>query len=406
MLIKIKDDDSELLRDLEQRAAGTGPAARQAANELRIRQAGHKGERESAYLIDFHFERSPNWAVIHDLRLEHDGRVAQIDHLLINRWLEIYVLETKHFHAGLKITENGEFLRWNAYRKTYEGMASPLEQNERHIAVLSDAVERLDWPQRMGMRIAPVFHSLVLVAPGARIDRSKGFDSSRVIKADLLRKQIDKDFQSEGTLSALFKTTTKLVSGSTVADVGKLLAALHRPLQRNPHGSAVETATASASEPSRASAVRIADAATPAAGGYAAAPRQQRIEPTLDAPSPAARAAPSPRPAPAQTPAPARQRVDPPPPVEPPPAAAVEPPPLPAQALEAAPACKHCGGVAGGILYGKFGYYFKCDACGDNTAIRFACQPGHKPRLRKDGLSFYRECADCRSSALYHRNRG
>ncbi|SDX20984.1 nuclease-related domain-containing protein [Lysobacter enzymogenes] len=110
MLIKIKDDDSALLKELELRAAGTGTAARQAATELRIRQAGLKGERDSAYHIDFHFERSPNWAVIHDLRLERDGRVAQIDHLLINRWLEIYVLETKHFHAGIKITSDGEFL--------------------------------------------------------------------------------------------------------------------------------------------------------------------------------------------------------------------------------------------------------------------------------------------------------
>jgi hypothetical protein len=45
------------------------------------------------------------------LRLEHNGRTAQIDHLLINRWMECYVLESKHFNAGLKITEDGEFMR-------------------------------------------------------------------------------------------------------------------------------------------------------------------------------------------------------------------------------------------------------------------------------------------------------
>src|SRR3546814_3876143 len=51
------------------------------------------------------------------------------------------------------------------------------------------------------------------------------------------------------------------------------------------------------------------------------------------------------------------------------------------------PACKECAARAGAILHGKFGYYFKCDACGKNTAIRFTCQPGHQPRLRKDGRS-------------------
>jgi hypothetical protein len=173
MLIKSKDDESAFLKELEPRAAGTGPTAKQAATELRIRKAGLKGESESAYLINFHFERSPNWAVIHDLRLEYRGRTAQIDHLLINRWLDIYVLESKHFNAGLKITADGEFLRWDDYRKTYTGMASPLEQNERHIAVLQDVTETLEWPQRLGLRIAPTFHSLILIAPAARIDRAK-----------------------------------------------------------------------------------------------------------------------------------------------------------------------------------------------------------------------------------------
>ncbi|SDY89922.1 Nuclease-related domain-containing protein [Lysobacter sp. yr284] len=383
MLIKTKDDDSALLKDLELRANGAGPAAKQAATELRIRQAGLKGERESAYLIDFHFERSPNWAVIHDLRLEQGGRVAQIDHLLINRRLEIYVLETKHFHAGFKITDDGEFLRWNAFRKTYEGMASPLEQNERHIAVLRDAVDSIEWPQRMGLRIAPVFHSLVLVAPTARIDRPKHFDSSRVIKADLLRKQIDKDFAADGALMGLLKTTAKLVSGDTVAGVARQLVAMHRPLRPSPRAEPEPVPHRPASAPTSASTAPSPQPppvpTQPPSVPPALAPPAHRLEPTLVA------------------------RITPPEPIPTPPPL---PPPLPVRAVETeAPACKTCQGGNGEILYGKFGYYFKCEGCGGNTAIRFVCQPGHKPRLRKDGPAFYRECADCQSSALYHRNR-
>src|SRR3546814_954592 len=74
------------------------------SSDLRlVDPAGQTGERDSAYLIDFDYASSPNWAVIHDLRLEHGSRTAQIDHLLINRWMDVYVLETKHFHAGIKI---------------------------------------------------------------------------------------------------------------------------------------------------------------------------------------------------------------------------------------------------------------------------------------------------------------
>lgn len=363
VLIKSKDDESAFLKELELRAAGTGPSAKQAASELRIRKAGLKGEAESAYLIDFHFERSPNWAVIHDLRLEHRGRTAQIDHLLINRWLDIYVLESKHFNAGLKITQDGEFLRWDDYRKTYTGMASPLEQNERHIAVLQDVTQTLDWPQRLGLRIAPTFHSLILIAPTARIDRAKRFDSSRVIKADQLKKQIDKSFETENAFLGLLKVTAKIVSGETVAAVARQLVALHRPLQRHRERESAPATT------------------HPSANG--------RIEPTF-----AATATPV-----------AAAIIEPPRPPPPMPAPSVPgPPPLPAATQETGVVCKACGKRAGTILYGK-SYYFKCDACEGNTAIRFTCHPGHKPRLRKDGSAFYRECADCGSSTLYHRNR-
>src|SRR3546814_16521762 len=146
MLIKSADDQGVELQALEQRAAGNGPDAARAAKELRNRRAGLKGERDSAYLIDFDYASSPNWAVIHDLRLEHGGRTAQIDHLLINRWMDVYVLETKHFHAGIKITEDGEFMRWTNYTKTHDGMATPLEQKERHIPVPKNAMPQTAQP--------------------------------------------------------------------------------------------------------------------------------------------------------------------------------------------------------------------------------------------------------------------
>jgi hypothetical protein len=240
MLIKSADDISAQLAELESRAAGTGDAAKRASEELRRRKAGLRGEAESAYLIDFDFGPSENWAVLHDLRLEHGGRVAQIDHLMINRFLDFYVLESKHFHAGLKITDEGEFLRWNDYKRNYEGMASPLEQNERHIAVLRDVVSKIELPSRLGMRMAPGFYSLVLVAPKARIDRSTRFDCSRVIKADQLRRTIDKDIDNQGA-GLLLKAASRMVSSETVAAVARRVAACHKPLR--------ETSSAIVAEP-------------------------------------------------------------------------------------------------------------------------------------------------------------
>ena len=331
--------------DLEKRAEGMDTVARKAKEELRMRKAGIRGEKDSAYLIDFDFAQSPNWAVIHDLRLEHAGRTAQIDHVLINRWMDVYVLETKHFHSGIKITEEGEFLRWNDFQKKFEGMASPLEQNERHIKVLKDVMATVSLPTRLGLAIQPAFQQLVLASPKARIDRPKKFDASRVIKADLLKKTIDREFERENALFGILRAAAKLVSAETVEYVARQLAACHRPLRTN---EALQAPIPSPAPPKLAT--------TDSSG-------KERIEPVL------------------------KTVVD-----------VVDPPP------RKTISCKSCGKSEGSILHGKYGYYLKCQGCDVNTAIRFSCQTGHKPRLRKDGEDFYRECAQCGSSELVHRN--
>ena len=77
----------------------------------RIR-AGQKVEQDAACEIELYFGRSPTWMTIHDLRIEVDGHVAQIDHLLINRLAEIWVCESKHFAEGVSVNEHGEWHRW------------------------------------------------------------------------------------------------------------------------------------------------------------------------------------------------------------------------------------------------------------------------------------------------------
>ncbi len=357
MLIKQADDYSDVLRALEQQAAHGGLDAKRARDELRIRQAGIKGEKDAAYLIDFDYARSANWAVIHDLRVEHDGRTAQIDHVLINRWMDVYVLETKHTWGGIKITEEGEFLRWSG--RSFQGMPSPLQQNERHIEVLRDVLAQIDLPSRFGLRIAPTFHSFVLVSSNARVDRPKRFDASRVIKTDQLKKAIWRDIDGENPIVGLIRTAAKIVSSETVEHVARQLASRHVPVRGN-----VATAAMLADESCGQEVPRVRQTArsgTP------------RIEPTLGKAVPAAGTT---------------QRAE------------VTSP----HVQTGGPSCKSCAATEGTVLYGRYGYYFKCGQCETNTAIRFSCQPGHNARLRKDGQHFYRECSGCGSSELYFTN--
>lgn len=350
MLIKTSDDRTEELAQLERLAkSGSGKDLKHTAKELAIRKAGMKGEAESAYLIDFHYAASPNWAVIHDLRLEHNGRTAQIDHLLINRWMECYVLESKHFNSGIKITEDGEFMRWSDYRHTFEGMPSPLLQNDRHITVLSDIMKTLELPTRLGLRITFNFQSFVLVSSSARIDRPKKFDTHRVIKGDQIKERISRDVDKIGIL----KTAAKIVSGDTINDVAQQLAKLHKPTRWKMPATSNEHAYAVAKDPAPVRASKVAEPSTPI------------LTAALKAPAPS---------------------------------------PSDAAPVNGGPECKQCKSGQGSIEYGKYGYYFKCSQCQANTKIKFTCLPQHDPRLRKAGKQFYRDCAECRSSDVYFTN--
>ena len=72
------------------------------------------------------------------------------------------MLETKHFSEGVSINEQGEFSIWFAGKP--RGIPSPLEQNDRHIAVLQDVFKTLDMPTRLGIRLQPSFEQALHIA--------------------------------------------------------------------------------------------------------------------------------------------------------------------------------------------------------------------------------------------------
>jgi hypothetical protein len=64
----------------------------------------------------------------------------------------------------------------------------------------------------------------------------------------------------------------------------------------------------------------------------------------------------------------------------------------PGEKMEGA-VCKHCGSDKLQAVYGQYGYYFKCSACGKNTPMDFTCKScGAKARIRKQGPRFDRVC--------------
>jgi hypothetical protein len=233
MIIKRRDTKTASIKDLNALLELPLPDNKKflVEKELRLIKSGERGEKDAAYFIDFHFAPSERWAVIHDLRLEHKGRVAQIDHLLINRLFDIYILESKYFSYGVKITETGEFLVQDGIQ--YMAIESPIEQNKRHRIVLEEVIRNSDiMPRRLGITIRPSFHCYILVSPRSRVVRPtrKRFDTSMVIKADSLTTAIDERVDKITDIS-VWTSGVKISSFEKVLEVAEGLASLHRPLK-------------------------------------------------------------------------------------------------------------------------------------------------------------------------------
>jgi hypothetical protein len=232
MLIKPADDrtpDLQALQALAARPDIQSDLRSRIEQEIRNIQSGIRGEQEAAYEIEFHYGQSRNWMSIHDLRLECAGRIAQIDHLLINRVLEVYVCESKRFAEGVAINEQGEFTAF--HNKRAYGVPSPLEQNRRHMAVLESVFKsgQVPPPKRLGLTIKPTLIGLVLVSKTARISRPKvkldGLDA--VLKNDQLKARIDKVIDADNNPLGF----AKLIGSDTLEEFARALASEHRPIR-------------------------------------------------------------------------------------------------------------------------------------------------------------------------------
>lgn len=234
MIIKPMDDKTQDIRALEQlllHPQASFDQKNMIEQELRKMRSGAKGERDAAYELDFQYGKSGNWVILHDLRIEHEGRVAQIDHLAINRLLEFWVCESKRFSEGVSINQHGEFTAFYAGKP--QGVASPIEQNRKHCQVLGDLLKSgaVGLPKRLGLTIPPALKSVILISKNSTIKRpKKTFPGvEQIIKIDQFLSHIGKQMAENTNPLHL----AKVISSETLMNLGYEVAALHRPIQFN-----------------------------------------------------------------------------------------------------------------------------------------------------------------------------
>lgn len=229
MLLKSADDKSKrlaLLEDLQHSQLLDSDQRKWLRDELMRLSKGIQGEREAAHYLDQYFKDGKNHVVLHDLRFVLDGDVSQIDHLIINRFGDIYLLETKNYACNLVINDHGEFTA--EYQNNRFGIPSPIEQSLRHERVLCKLFERLDIVGRTQKQ--PDFHHVVMMHTKAIIERppSKIFDTSSVIKADQFPTW-HQSFVEKIGVGQLFKAALNARSVETILEWGEKLKRQHRP---------------------------------------------------------------------------------------------------------------------------------------------------------------------------------
>ena len=91
--------------------------------------AGLQAEKDMAYHLKVFFANRESYAVFNNLKVEHNGLSAQIDHLVLTRWTA-YFIESKSVSQVITVNEHGEWGR--IHNRRFTPIESPLEQSRRH----------------------------------------------------------------------------------------------------------------------------------------------------------------------------------------------------------------------------------------------------------------------------------
>lgn len=150
--------------------------------------------------------------ILHNLYLEFNGLTAQIDFVVVSEKF-ILVIECKNLVGEIEINDKGEFTRifktstGNVYKK--EGMYSPIVQNERHLELIKDILEKEGFKRS---KLDKAIEQISVVANEKAIINDKFAKEKvkkRVIKHDQLIEKM-KEIEKKSSISFTEETIYKI----------------------------------------------------------------------------------------------------------------------------------------------------------------------------------------------------
>ena len=228
MIFKTIDDKSKQIETLENLFLRSKSEAQKKLilNDLKKVKSGYEAEKENAYYLDFELEKNKNLILIHDIRLEHDGRTAQFDHILISRF-GIELLETKSSKGTMTINNDGSIdIKNGKYTNTYP---NPLEQSKRHALVLKEFIAASELlSKRIDIFGGIEISSKVLINPKTTLTNStlpEGFE-----RADSFISNRKKEIEN----ISVFKAVSLISKGYNIEKamkIAQMIVNAHQPLE-------------------------------------------------------------------------------------------------------------------------------------------------------------------------------
>jgi len=323
--------------------------------------AGIKQEHDVAFYLRRAYKDRDNVLVLNDLRIEHNGETAQIDHLIVYTYGFI-VVESKSIRGEVKINEYGEWSR--SYKEQWSGMPSPLKQAELQITLLKQYLcantekvigKFLGIQQGLGARCYDVFSA---ISSDAIIDRSKAPQdlAAKLVKSEFISDALNKkmNFKKFYNLVGKIYDTRPSFNHDEMLHICQFLMA--------------EPITSSDATPAQLSALEnTSSSAIPAVKDEHNAPYAP-ITKVNTAPTDYSKYMP------------------------------------PAKVANLAIQCKHCGACSGLTAHsGRYGYYAQCGSCGGNTPLKRACPAcsSSQTKVSKAKNMYRLQCSGCGASFVY-----
>jgi hypothetical protein len=182
------------------------------------RKRGLEGERSTAHILDRHFFKSTDHALLHDLRIPDGiGGFAQFDHVILSRLSKTAaVIEVKNYKGRLSKNDHNEWLVWYEGRRRPVDIPNPTAQARRQREVLRAWL--------VAHRHDAAFEKIaayVIIPPDCSIDRSKVGHDVPIYKAD----NFITAWTEFGGITNFGKLFSTGVSAASLQSIGRQLAA-------------------------------------------------------------------------------------------------------------------------------------------------------------------------------------